>query len=130
MKHITKLRILLYKNLEKKISFIEILEQTVSNSIEYVDKTIEMASNIGSLWKNGDYNIRKKVQKLAYPNSIFYAKEIGEYRTDGKNKVFELFNKISSTYRSIKKSDKPFLSSLSDVVEHTGLEPVTFRLPV
>ena len=98
------------------------LQQTVSNSIEYVDKTIEMASNIGSLWKNGDYNIRKKIQKLAYPNGIFYDKKIREYRTVGENKVFELFSKISGTYSSIKKSDKPFLSSLSDVVEHIGLE--------
>lgn len=95
------------------------LRQTVSNSIEYVDKTIKMASNIGGLWKNGDYNIRKKVQNLAYPNGIFYDKEIGMYRTDGENKVFKLFSKISSICRGIKKSDKPFLSSLSDVVEHS-----------
>jgi len=80
------------------------LQQTVSNSIEYVDKTIEMASNIGSLWKNGDYNIRKKIQRLAYPNGIFYDKEIGEYRTDGENKVFELFSKISNTYKGRKKT--------------------------
>ncbi len=106
------------------------LHQTVSNSVEYVDKTIEMASNIGSLWKKGDYNIRKKIQKLAYPNGIFYDKENQEYRTDGENKVFELFGEISSTYEGINKSDKPFLSSLSDVVEHIGLEPITFRLPV
>lgn len=106
------------------------LQQTVSNSIEYINKTIEMASNIGSLWRYGDYNIRKKIQKLAYPNGIFYDKEIGEYRTDGENKVFELFSNLSSTYKDIKKSDKPFLSGLSDVVEHIGLEPITFRLPV
>lgn len=105
------------------------LQQTVSNSVEYVDKTIEMASNIGSYWKNGDYNIRKRIQKLAYPNGIFYDKEIGQYRTDGENKVFELFSKISSIYKDIKKSNKPFLSSLSDVVEHVGLEPTTSTLP-
>lgn len=106
------------------------LQQTVSNSVEYIDKTIEMASNIGTSWKNGDYNIRKKIQKLAYPNGIFYDKKIGEYRTDGENKVFEVFSKISGTYSDIKKADKPFLSSLSDVVENIGLEPITFRLPV
>ena len=79
-----------------------------------------MASNIGLLWKKGDYNIRKKIQKLAYPNGIFYDKENQEYRTDGENKVFELFNKISSTYDGINKSDNPFLLGLSDVVEHIG----------
>lgn len=106
------------------------LQRTVSNSIEYVDKTIEMASDIGGLWKNGDCNIRKKVQRLAYPNGIFYDKEIGDYRTDGENKVFELFRKISGMCGIVKKSDKPFLSDLSDVVENIGLEPITFRLPV
>ncbi|WP_160111096.1 hypothetical protein [Dysgonomonas sp. Marseille-P4361] len=42
-----------------------------------------------------------------------------EYRTDGEDKVFELFSEISSTYEEINKSDKPFLSSLSDVVEYS-----------
>lgn len=106
------------------------LKQTISNSDEYIVKTLDMASKLGSLWKNGDYNIRKKVQKLTYPSGIFYDKEIGEYRTDGENKVFELFNKISTTYHPTKTTDKPFLSSLSDVVEHIGLKPITSTLPV
>ena len=106
------------------------LQQTVSNSQEYIDKSIEMACNIGGLWKSGDYNMRKKIQKLTYPSGIFYDKEIGQYRTNGENKVFELFNNISTTYQDIKTTDKPFLSDLSEVVEHIGLEPITSTLPV
>ena len=37
---------------------------------------------------------------------------------------------ISGKYAEIKKTNRDKKSDLSNVVEHIGLEPITFRLPV
>lgn len=109
---------------------LERVATIVSNSSEYVSDATLTCSNIGAFWEQSDSNMKRKIQKLVYPSGIFYDKEIEEYRTDGENKVFEVFRKISGTYKGRIKTDNPFLVELSDVVEHTGLEPVTYRLPV
>ena len=106
------------------------VQNIFSNSVDFIQRSVVMCSNIGELWENSSYNMCKKIQNLVYPKGIIFDPEKEEYRTQNENKVFELMGRISSKYDEIKKTNQDKKSDLSNVVEHIGLEPITFRLPV
>ena len=109
---------------------LERVKNITSNLSEYVSDSTLICSNIGNLWDKSDSNMKRKIQKLVFPNDIIFDKEIDGYRTQNENKVFGLFRRFSTSWSDTKKTNQNFLSDLSNEVEHTRLELVTFRLPV
>ncbi len=70
----------------------------LSNQKEMIPVVIATASKIGTLWKKADLEIKKKIQKLVFPEGIFWDKKKRDYRTKKSNAVFELLGRISATY--------------------------------
>ena len=101
-----------------------------SNSSGFINEATLIYSNIGNLWEKADYNLKKKIQKLVFPNDLIFDKKKWQPRTENENEVFGLIRKISDSYKNKKRINQNFLSDLSAVVEITGLEPVTSTLPV
>ena len=78
--------------------------QKLSNSNSIIPTIIATASNISSLWKNGSLEIKQDIQKLVFPEGIFWDKQICDYRTENKNEFFDLMHKYSTTYTKTKET--------------------------
>lgn len=70
----------------------------LSNLESAVPEVVATCSKLESLWHDGDLETKRKVQDLVFPNGIVWDKEKRNYRTTGRNKVFDLIEKISRSY--------------------------------
>ena len=57
-------------------------ERDLSNEKKYIDDVIAMSCKLGTLWQEGDFRTRQKLQNLVYPDGILFDKHLGCYRTD------------------------------------------------
>ena len=73
-------------------------DRDLSNEKKYIADVIAMSCKLGTLWQEGDFRTRQKLQKLVYPDGILYDKHLGCYRTENENEVFRIFRSISTGY--------------------------------
>lgn len=59
-----------------------------SNLEYYINRSIELASELPSLWALSDYANKQKLQNLIFPEGIYYNKKKDESRTTKINSVF------------------------------------------
>ena len=78
----------------------------LSNYQDKLDKISLICSNTSSYWKTSDLETRKRIQKLAFPDGIFYDREKGNYRTSNKNVIYNVIAKLSMNYKQ-KEGEKP-----------------------
>ena len=76
----------------------------LSNYESQIPKIVATASNISSLWHNADLEAKRKIQNLVFPCGIYWDKQIGNYRTDSRNRFFDLMDKFSVSYGDTKKT--------------------------
>ena len=88
-----------YRKLNKDLAEIERgLEESnknLSNLQKYIDEAIAMSCQLGTLWQNGDFSSRQKLQNLLFPNGIYFDKNTDNYRTETENEVFKTFRLFS-----------------------------------
>ena len=73
-------------------------ERDLSNEKKYISDVIAMSCKLGTLWQDGDFRTRQKLQNLVYPDGILFDKHLGCYRTENENEVFRIFRSISTGY--------------------------------
>lgn len=76
----------------------------LSNLESLVPVVITTASNIKSYWHTNDLDTKRKVQKLVFPEGVFWDKEIRNYRTSKENKIFEIMRSIPAYYKKEKRT--------------------------
>jgi hypothetical protein len=64
------------------------LEKNTSNFDDCIDKALDLSSNIQKAWELGDLKIRKRIQKILFPNGIEYDKKRDIVQTPFVNNVF------------------------------------------
>ena len=84
-----------------------------------------IASKLGSLWKNSNYEDRVKLQNLLFPEGILWDKVKENYRTMKINKVFEVISLLPNIYNDKKERNDNESASLSPQVEIAGIEPAS-----
>ena len=84
-----------------------------------------MSCKLGTLWQEGDFRTRQKLQNLVYPDGILYDKHLGSYRTENENEVFRIFRSISTSYKVNKEKAASEKSHLSPSVGMRRLERPT-----
>ncbi|MBO5628362.1 MAG: recombinase family protein [Aeriscardovia sp.] len=77
---------------------LEKWQMNISNQNEIIPVIIATASKIGTLWKNADLERKKKIQKLVFPEGIFWDKKKRAFLTKNRNAVFDILDRISATY--------------------------------
>ena len=60
----------------------------VSNLQSVLQKALEMAPKLASLWASGDYGTRQRLQFLVFPDGICYDRKKDECRTQRVNSIF------------------------------------------
>ncbi|WP_298416626.1 recombinase family protein [uncultured Kordia sp.] len=99
-----------------------------SNLDFYIDKSINLISNLHNMWNLSDYTQKQQLQNLLFPNGILYDKENDTCRTLKTNSILELTNSLSVILNQKNSGQKNNNVNLSALVAGTGLEPVTFGL--
>ena len=98
----------------------------ISNSQSIIPTIIATASDISSLWKKGSLEIKQDIQRLIFPDGIFWDKRICDYRTENENEFFDLMCKYSTTYTKTKETSscEPVSLCGGETRTHTGLRPL------
>ena len=78
--------------------------EILSNYQKRVNDILLMCSNTSTWWDDADYETRKRIQKLAFPNGILYDRQKCNYRTENRNGVFDVIDRISASYRHKKEA--------------------------
>lgn len=76
------------------------LNENISNLESEIPNIIATASNIRTLWHNSDLETKKRIQGLVFPEGIYWDKEICDYRTPSRNKVFDVLSEYSDVYKT------------------------------
>ena len=76
----------------------------LSNLEGQIPQVISTASNISTLWHDGDLETKRRIQNLVFPDGIFWDKQIGDYRTISRNKFFDVLDRYSVTYGNEKRA--------------------------
>lgn len=69
--------------------------------------------NIKSLWQKGSITLKKKLQKLIFPEGVIYDKINGAFRTPKINSVIAEISRLSGDLLLNEKGLKPVLSGQS-----------------
>ena len=67
----------------------------LSNLEKTVQKALVTASSLDTLWKNGTYYTRVKLQKIMFPEGLQFHKEMPRYRTKNINSFIGLTHTLS-----------------------------------
>ena len=104
---------------------LENVSQNLSNMEKFVEKAILMCCQLGSLWNDGNFESRQKLQKLMFPSGILIDKKNGNYRTENENEVFKIIRCFSSAYGNKKEKTTNDFHRLSPCVGMRRLERPT-----
>tara|TARA_Y100000385_G_C13102112_1_gene645211 strand:- start:9 stop:1604 length:1596 start_codon:yes stop_codon:yes gene_type:complete len=98
---------------------------TLSNFEKAVDKCLEMAVNIPSLWAKSNYATKHRLQYLIFPEGVFYNRENDNYRTTRINLLFSAIPYLAELVEEYKKGDPVKIDEIPAWVGPEGLEPST-----
>ena len=84
---------------------IEVASFDSSNLENYIQNSLELFSNNNDVWGSSDFNEMQKLQKVLFPEGIWYDRKNDRVRTTRVNSVLELTSNISAIYKD-KKEDK------------------------
>ena len=120
------------RNLDAQIDEIdaEINDLAEKNSNLEIDvaEAILTACKLGDLWKNGDFDLRQKIQKMVSPKGLNWDRENENYRTISENEALRVFRLFSESYKSEDKEKTGKTCDFSGLVAEAGLEPTTSGL--
>ena len=102
----------------------------ISNPESAIEKALHLSSELATVWTSSDYSNKERLQKLIFPDGIYYNRENRSFRTPKINSVFSLIASLSSNTGGNKKGQSRGNSALSNCVRPLGLEPKTHTLKV
>jgi site-specific DNA recombinase len=110
--------------IEEIVEELEKSQVNISNPSELIDKGVKIASDLANLWVSGDYEERKTVQEILFPEGVVFDKENDSFRTSKINFVVSLIANMSMDYTGKNKRQASEFLNLSPSVVRTGIEPV------
>ncbi len=101
-------------------------ENHLSNLEKSVEKCLQMALNLPSLWRKSNFSGKQRIQNLLFPKGIFYNRENDDYRTTRINLIFSAIPCITKGLVQKKSDDFNFPIEIPAWVDPLGLEPRLF----
>ena len=120
------------RSVNRQLEEIEIeltrIQKLASNLSLDVDKILATACKLGSLWKNGSFNTRQKIQNLTFPEGVKWDRERDIPRTDVENEALKVMRLLSANYKMAEQEKTGKSFDFPAVVAEAGLEPTTSGL--
>ena len=105
----------LKKHMDEKQKIVKLLENEPlkkSNLTKYINKYLDIACNLTTLWTNGNYEMKQKLQFMLFPEGILYNKKKDNCRTLRLNAVFTLLGTFTAAYEDEKNREESFFDNL------------------
>jgi site-specific DNA recombinase len=100
----------------------------ISNLDYYIEKSIELSQNIHNYWQLGSLDIKRKIQKMMFPEGIVVDTTRRVYLTSKVNSLFLAKSQFMGTSEGIKEKLPIKNDEESSLVAEGGFEPPTFGL--
>jgi site-specific DNA recombinase len=107
---------------------LEGTDYEISNLDYYIEKSIELSQNIHNYWYLGSLDVKKKIQKLVFPEGIVIDTINRTYLTSNVNSFFLAKSQFMRTSEGIKEKLPIKNDEESSLVAEGGFEPPTFGL--
>ena len=108
------------EQISKELSKLGVM---ISNLSDKLKQAATFCLNLPSLWVQGGISLREKLQKLIFPEGLFYDKKLQAFRTTKINSVIAEIARVSSSLGVVEKGLPPFLWGQSLFAERKGFEP-------
>ncbi len=96
-----------------------------SNLKDCVNYTVNLSSNLLTMWRKSDYLKKQNLQKLVFPDGIWYNRELDTVRTQRVNSFFSVIPTLSSSCSDEKQKGKHNDCTSPRLVELVGFEPTS-----
>ncbi len=106
---------------------MELVQQKSSNLMKDIEECVQICRNLAALWVKGDYRDRQRVQKLAFPEGMYYSKKTDTVRTPRVNELIRLSSELSKVLGQKRTGESISFDASSRVVAGTGLEPASAK---
>ena len=100
----------------------------ISNLDYYIEKSIELSQNIHNYWQLGSLDIKRKIQKMMFPEGIVVDTTRRVYLTSKVNSLFLAKSQFMRSSEGIKEKLPIKNDEESSLVAEGGFEPPTFGL--
>ncbi|MFT5823594.1 MAG: site-specific DNA recombinase [Crocinitomix sp.] len=85
------------RQLTYKLEALQAVDFNVSSFTEYLEDTIDLGMNLKQKWINSDYDTKRRIQRLVFPDGVTYNRLKHEVAPVGVNSLFKLFNELSNS---------------------------------
>jgi len=98
--------------------------KTISNPQDYIDRSIHIGANLPLLYDEGQLHDKSKLQKLVFPDELFYDRTITNFRTPRLGGIFTLFQAFQPAEAEKRKRDQSLVVDRSLDAGSKGFEPL------
>ncbi|WP_354028302.1 recombinase family protein [Chitinophaga sp. OAE865] len=100
----------------------------ISNLEILIPVAVAKVNKLGSAWRSNSLEEKRRIQKILFPEGIYYNVNKHQYRTSNINQFLVLIHALSVSYSANKKRDLQFNIENPYSVARSGVEPETFGL--
>ena len=118
-----KFKSMLTQEKNEKLMFSEKVGFNLSNLEKALEKALNKAPELSSMWAKGNLAEKRKIQKMVFPDGIEYDHENDEYRTFRVNSFFSYIPALSKELGHKKTRKFRVKTKNSGSVPEAGLEP-------
>ncbi|HNT79603.1 MAG TPA: recombinase family protein [Bacteroidia bacterium] len=101
----------------------------LSNLEICLEKALKISANLPEMWELEEYKIKKRLQKLVFPEGIRYNKQTNTYRTTKVNSIFSLIPHGKRLLEEQKSGNSNEELPISAFVPGAGIEPARPQWP-
>ena len=102
----------------------------MSNLEKSLDVVLGYAGKLNTMWDSADYIQKQQLQKLIFPEGIYYSKKKDVCRTGRVNAVFLCMSQLAGVLEGNKKGETSFETNFPVLVVRAGVEPATHGFSV
>ncbi len=116
------------KYLSQKDEILKELEgnkTTSSNLDKLLESAAHFSTKLATVWLSSSVSKKEALQKLVFPEGVYYNLKKQSFRTEKVNFVFSLFASLSQVSDDLKNEQGSISATLSSQVGTTGFEPAT-----
>jgi hypothetical protein len=98
---------------------------SISNLSTFIQKAVSFSIQLNTVWTSSGITVKENLQKLAFPEGIYFDRKNGSFRTGRTNFIFSLIATKSAGSEENEKGINNLSNHLSPLAEREGLEPLS-----
>ena len=101
----------------------------LSNHEILLEKCVKLSENISKIWTSGNLWEKQRLQKIVFPEKIYYNTQKSNYRTMIANSIIAENARLAKVLERAQTKNPSKKLKDSRMVENIGIEPTTSCMP-